>query len=70
MTGTMDSKAVSEKLRCPMDVVALDNENDGKDAATKALTTEMEAWTATFYNQDQQSLINIEFMLSDENPNS
>lgn len=41
---------------------------DGKDAATKALTAELEAWKSAFY--DQQSLINAEFMLSDENPNA
>ena len=43
-------------------------ENDGKDAATKALTADLEAWKAAFY--DQQSLMNAKFMLSDENPNA
>ncbi|OQU85956.1 hypothetical protein SORBI_3004G346500 [Sorghum bicolor] len=93
VTGTMDAKALPEKLRKklrrPVDVVAPGKdkdgkekdgkegggkdgkdgkEKDGKDAATKALTAEMEAWKAAFY--DQQSLINAEFMLSDENPNA
>ncbi|WVZ73130.1 hypothetical protein U9M48_021475 [Paspalum notatum var. saurae] len=40
----------------------------GKDAATKALAAELETWKSAFY--DQQSLINAEFMLSDENPNA
>ncbi|CAN6279596.1 unnamed protein product [Urochloa humidicola] len=40
----------------------------GKDAATKKLTAELEAWKAAFY--DQQALTNAEFMLSDENPNA
>ncbi|TVU27705.1 hypothetical protein EJB05_19202, partial [Eragrostis curvula] len=48
--------------------------NDGKekskdkDAATKALTAELELWKTAFY--DQQSLLNTELMLSDENPNA
>ena len=82
VTGTMDAKALPEKLRKklrrPVDVVAPGKEKDakekdgedggGKDTATKAPTTDLEAWKAAFY--DQQSLINAEFMLSDENPNA
>jgi len=93
VTGTMDAKALPEKLRKklrrPVDVVAPGKDKDGKekdgkegggkdgkdgggkdgkDAATKALKAELEAWKAAFY--DQQSLINAEFMLSDENPNA
>ncbi|NP_001143359.2 uncharacterized protein LOC100275983 precursor [Zea mays] len=96
VTGTMDAKALPEKLRKklrrPVDVVAPGSGNkdgkdkdggggggkekekekdgkDGKDAAiTKALSAELEAWKAAFY--DQQSLSNAEFMLSDENPNA
>ncbi|CAD6206186.1 unnamed protein product [Miscanthus lutarioriparius] len=80
-TGTMDAKALPEKLRRPVDVVAPGKDKDGKekggkegggkdgkDAATKVLTVELEAWKAAFYVQ--QSLINAEFMLSDENPNA
>src|SRR5438105_4710421 len=70
VTGTMDVKALPEKLRKklrrPVDVVPANNKDgkDGKqqegggkeekDAATKALAAEMEAWKAAFY--DQQSL--------------
>ncbi|XP_062221339.1 heavy metal-associated isoprenylated plant protein 3-like [Phragmites australis] len=89
VTGTMDIKALPEKLRKklrrPVDVVpnkdkdGKDKDKDGKqqqeggkekekDAATKALTEELEAWKAAFY--DQHALINTEFMLSDENPNA
>lgn len=39
-----------------------------KDAATKALAEEMLMWKTAFY--DQHSLLNTEFMLSDENPNA
>lgn len=72
-----------KKLRRPVDVVppnkqqqqqdGKDKDNkqqqDGKDkdAAAKALTAEMEAWKAVFY--DQQALQGTELMLSDENPN-
>ena len=83
VTGTMDAKALPEKLhkklRRPVDVVPAKEvkDKDGKqqdgggkdkDAATKKLTAELEAWKAAFY--DQQSLTNAEFMLSDENPNA
>jgi hypothetical protein len=85
VTGTMDAKALPEKLRKklrrPVDVVSPGKDKDGKekdgkegggkdgkDAATKALTAELEAWKAAFYVQ--QSLINAEFTLSDENPNA
>ena len=85
VTGTMDAKALPEKLRKklqrPVDVVPAKEgkDKDGKqqqdggkdkdkDAATKKLTAELEAWKAAFY--DQQSLTNAEFMLSDENPNA
>nr|CAB3451511.1 unnamed protein product [Digitaria exilis] len=85
VTGTMDAKALPEKLRKklrrPVEVVTAkdgkqqegggggkDKDGKEKDAATKALTAELEAWKAAFY--DQQSLTNAEFMLSDENPNA
>jgi hypothetical protein len=88
VTGTMDAKALPEKLRKklrrPVDVVPakdgkqqdggggkdkdVKEKDGGKDAATKKLTAELEAWKAAFY--DQQSLTNVEFMLSDENPNA
>ncbi|XP_022679438.1 heavy metal-associated isoprenylated plant protein 3-like [Setaria italica] len=93
VTGTMDTKALPEKLRKklrrPVDVVPAKDGKDkdgkqqeggggkdkdgkekdgGKDAATKKLTAELEAWKAAFYVQ--QSLTNAEFMLSDENPNA
>lgn len=92
VTGTMDAKALPEKLRKklrrPVDVAPAkdggkdkdgkqqeggggkdkDGKDKDKDAATKALTAELEAWKAAFY--DQQSLTNAEFMLSDENPNA
>ncbi|KAL6911254.1 hypothetical protein ACP4OV_000059 [Aristida adscensionis] len=84
VTGTMDAKALPEKLRKkvrrPVDVVPAKDKEDGKDkekeggkekekeAATKALTAEMEAWKAAFY--DQHALIHTQFMLSDENPNA
>jgi hypothetical protein len=98
VTGTMDTKALPEKLRKklrrPVEVVPAkdggkdkdkdkdkdgkqqeggggggkDKDGGGKDAATKKLTAELEAWKAAFY--DQQSLTNAEFMLSDENPNA
>ena len=69
VTGTMDAKALPEKLhkklRRPVDVVPAKEvkDKDGKqqdgggkdkDAATKKLTAELEAWKAAFY--DQQSL--------------
>ncbi|CAL5056487.1 unnamed protein product [Urochloa decumbens] len=96
VTGTMDTKALPEKLRKklrrPVDVVPAKQDGKdkdgkqqqdgggggkdkdgkekegGKDAATKKLTVELEAWKAAFY--DQQALTNAEFMLSDENPNA
>ncbi|RLM81024.1 uncharacterized protein C2845_PM12G31050 [Panicum miliaceum] len=77
VTGTMDAKALPEKLRKklrrPVDVVPAKDgkqqdggggkdkdgkeKDGGKDAATKKLTAELEAWKAAFY--DQQSLTNL-----------